>query len=126
MNRTVPSFSHRRIEGEFRTIRAMIRIFCRDHHGLDNGRLCRECGQLLSYAEKRLAHCPFQENKPTCGNCTVHCYRKDCREQVRRIMRYAGPKMIFRHPVMALRHLLAGRREAPTLPKAPKPGGTTS
>jgi hypothetical protein len=28
-------------------------------------------------------------------------------------MRYAGPRMIWSHPIMALRHLIDGRRKAP-------------
>jgi hypothetical protein len=35
------------------------------------------------------------------------------REEVRVVMRYAGPRMISRHPILALWHLIDGRREAP-------------
>jgi hypothetical protein len=43
------------------------------------------------------------------------------RERVRTVMRYAGPRMMWRHPFLALAHLVDGRRPAP-LPKAKRPG----
>jgi hypothetical protein len=30
------------------------------------------------------------------------------REQVRRVMRFAGPRMLFRHPYLAFMHLIDG------------------
>jgi hypothetical protein len=61
--------------------------------------------------------CPFGADKPTCANCTIHCYRAEMREQVREVMRYSGPRMMWRHPLLALAHLLIdGRRAAPALP----------
>jgi hypothetical protein len=60
----------------------------------------------------RLAKCPFQENKSTCANCTVHCYKPDMRQRVRAVMRYAGPRMMWRHPILALTHLLVDSRRA--------------
>jgi hypothetical protein len=36
------------------------------------------------------------------------------RERVRQVMRYSGPKMLLRHPIRALLHLLwDGRKQAP-------------
>ena len=35
-----------------------------------------------------------------------HCYAPAQREQIRAIMRYAGPRMILHHRVAAIRHLL--------------------
>lgn len=107
-----------RIDRERKTLEAMIRIFCRDRHRTKD-EICRDCAGLLAYAVKRLDKCPFGMNKPACADCTVHCYRPDMREQVRAVMRYAGPRMIWRHPVLAAFHLVDGRRKAPTAP-APK------
>ena len=92
------------LEQERATLLAMIRIFCRGNHG--GKQLCEDCAQLWDYAEERLAKCPFGIEKPTCQNCTVHCYKKDMRQRVREVMRYAGPRMIWHHPVMAIRHLI--------------------
>ena len=39
-------------------------------------------------------------------NCPTHCYAPKEREQIRRIMRWAGPRMFFYSPINAIRHLL--------------------
>ncbi len=107
---------HPRLKRELSTIHAMVQIYCRDIHG-SRAELCADCSQLYEYALQRLDKCVFQSEKPTCVNCPVHCYKKDMREQVRQVMRYAGPKMLLRHPVLAVRHLIDGKRPAPSLPK---------
>jgi hypothetical protein len=106
-----------RLAREQRTIDAMIAIYCRDHHGRRRG-LCAECEGLRRYAEQRLIHCPFEDDKPTCVNCKVHCYRAEMREAVRVVMRDAGPRMLLRHPILAIRHLwFDSKREAPDRPR---------
>lgn len=107
-----------RLARELRTITAMIDIYCRANHVQPpQTGLCSDCRELLDYAGKRLAYCPFQEGKPTCGNCRVHCYSPRFREQIRKVMRFAGPRMLWSHPLMALRHLIDGRRKATEYPK---------
>ena len=101
-----------RLAREWKTMSAMVRIYCRDHHYPGEG-LCAECWQFLDYAEVRLERCRFGQEKPTCANCPVHCYQCDRREQARVVMRYAGPRMLWEHPVMSLRHWLDGYRKAP-------------
>ncbi len=78
--------------------------------------LCPECAELEAYAHARSERCPFMEEKTFCSNCTgsnctVHCYRPEMRERIRTVMRYAGPRMIFHHPVMAIRHMIESQRE---------------
>ena len=109
-----------RLERERRTIGAMIRIYCRDHHGTA-GTLCPECAELLEYAGKRLRVCPFHENKPVCNRCPVHCYAPARRERVREVMRYAGPRMLLRHPWLATLHLLDTLRAVPEWPRQGHP-----
>jgi hypothetical protein len=105
---------HPRLRREFRTLTAMVSLYCRNRHGVRPG-LCASCRQLLDYAAVRLERCCFQERKPTCVQCPVHCYRPRERELVREIMRYAGPRMLWRHPVLALLHLFDGRRPVPAV-----------
>jgi len=114
---------HPRLARELATLTAMFEIHCRDRHGSASG-LCEQCAALLRYATRRLDRCVFGDTKPTCANCTVHCYAAAQREAVRVIMRYAGPRMMTRHPVLAVRHLLDGRRPAPALPARPAARGT--
>lgn len=94
---------------EKETVSQMIALYCRRNHG--GKTLCPECAALEAYARRRSDHCPFMDTKTFCSNCKVHCYRKDMRRRIRVVMRYAGPRMIFRHPVMAIRHLLETKKE---------------
>ena len=99
---------------ELRTLETMMRMYCRHHHG--SHALCAECVELRDYARRRLERCVFGDAKPTCANCTVHCYKAEMRERVRAVMRWAGPRMLLRHPVIAILHVIDGRRPAPLLP----------
>jgi hypothetical protein len=105
-----------RLQRERRTVAAMIKLFCQAHHG-DGKELCAACAELQRYCEARLSHCPFHADKPSCAQCTVHCYAPKQREQIRQVMRYAGPRMLGRHPLLAIGHLLDKRR-APSPPPA--------
>jgi hypothetical protein len=107
----MPSES-RRIRREKTTVEAMIRIYCRDHHqsSPEDEPQCRE---LLEYAFCRLDRCPFGSEKPTCADCPIHCYRKDMKQRIHEMMRYAGPRMIWRHPYLAVMHLIDKWRERP-------------
>ena len=107
---------HARMQRESKTIEAMIRLYCRDHHAT-KVELCPECSELWDYALVRLDRCPFKEIKPTCAKCPVHCYKPDMREKVRAVMRYAGPRMLRRHPVLAMLHLIDGFRKTPDSPR---------
>jgi hypothetical protein len=96
-----------RISREERTITLMIDLYCRQNHSsaLD---LCPECQELWDYAQARLLRCPFSPDKPTCANCPVHCYKPEMRERIRRVMRFSGPRMLLRHPILTIHHLLDG------------------
>lgn len=100
---------------ERRTIEAMIGLYCRGqrHQGRPVRGLCPDCESLRAYAWQRLAKCPFQEGKTTCARCPVHCYKPAMRAQVREVMRYAGPRMLYRHPILTLGHLADGLRKEP-------------
>jgi hypothetical protein len=111
-------FSARRMQREARTIEAMIRIYCREQHQAGPA-LCAECSELLDYARRRLQKCPFQAGKTTCGKCPIHCYRPEKREQIRKVMRFVGPRMLLYHPFLGLMHMLDGLRKKP---KKPRPG----
>lgn len=98
------------LERERLTISRMVDIYCNDHHDAD-GR-CDDCDIFMNYAEVRLDKCPYGEDKPTCSNCPVHCYKPHYREQAKAIMRYAGPRMLLRHPVLTISHYIDGLRKA--------------
>jgi hypothetical protein len=101
-----------RLKRELKTIAAMVQIYCRNHHTTgDDDIVCQDCSEFLHYAEKKLNRCPFQQSKPTCANCTIHCYKNLMRDKARKIMRYSGPKMIRHHPILAISHLLDSRKK---------------
>jgi hypothetical protein len=109
-----------RLSREKRTMAAMLRIFCHDQHpqaAKNAAGLCDDCEALALYARQRLAGCPYGPDKPTCANCKIHCYGPTQRKQARVMMRYAGPKMLWRHPWLAIAHLIDGRRAAPEKPR---------
>ena len=84
----------------------MIALYCRRQHKTPKGTLCPECRQLHDYALMRIDKCPFMETKTFCSAC---------REKIRTVMRWAGPRMLPVHPVLSIRHVavtLRSKREA--------------
>ena len=73
---------YKHLDRERRTIEKMVEIYCSDHHGVATDSLCADC------------------------------YKPAQREQVKVIMRYAGPRMLLRHPVLAIMHKIDGLRMA--------------
>ena len=102
-------------EREKETVSLMIRLYCRKKHG--GKELCPDCAALDAYARLRSDKCPFMVTKTFCSNCRVHCYKKDVREKIRKVMRFSGKRMIFHHPVMALRHVKESIKEKKRLEK---------
>ncbi len=109
-----------RLRREKKTVLVMIRRYCRDHHGSPPRAFCPECRALRDYAFCRLDRCPFGSEKPTCAKCPIHCYKPAMRERIRAVMRYAGPRMAVRHPLLALLHLLDDRRQVVAQGKEPR------
>ena len=56
----------------------------------------------------RLERCTFGEDKPTCQKCPIHCYKSEMKSQMQEVMRYAGPRMIYYSPILAIAHLVKG------------------
>ena len=102
----------KRIDRELKTLKLMVAMYCRHHHGGD--RLCADCQALYAYARERSLRCRFGEDKPACSDCRVHCYKPQMRARIREVMKFAGPRMIRSHPLLALRHLWDRRRDAKT------------
>ena len=97
-------------EREKEIVSQMIQLYCRkQHHTAEE--LCPECAGLESYARGRSDKCPFMETKTFCSNCRVHCYKPEMRERIREVMRFSGPRMVFYHPVTAVRHVIETKKE---------------
>lgn len=98
------SVSPRSIATEKKTVAAMVRAYCAEHHAGTDG-LCDACAALERYSHARLDACPYGADKPTCRECPIHCYRPAEREAMREVMRFAGPRMMLRHPWLSIVHL---------------------
>ncbi len=101
-----------RIRREKKTVSAMVVLYCKGvHHGVE---LCRDCRELLDYSMAKLDKCMFSESKPTCARCPVHCFEKAKRDRMRTVMRYSGPRMLTRHPILTILHAVDGRAKPRT------------
>lgn len=95
-----------RIESEKNIIKKMIEIY---FNNLEDDELNEdEKLELIRYSSNKLDHCKFGNDKPFCSKCTVHCYSPEMREKIKMVMRYSGPRIIFYHPIVTLKHILKG------------------
>ena len=109
-----PAVARRRARKK-RTISQMIALYCAGNHD-EAARtetahcgepVCAACASLDGYALLRTERCrKMHIRKASCDVCENHCYKPEMREGVRAVMRYSGPRMMRKHPVAALRHLL--------------------
>ena len=99
------------IAKEKATVEKMIHIYCEKKHDSSGVQLCTACQDLLQYSHQRLTNCQFGEEKPTCRKCPVHCYRPTMRDEIRNVMRFSGPRLIFRAPVEWIKHKIHDRED---------------
>ena len=97
-------------EREKAMVSDMIALYCKKQHGTKRG-LCPACAVLTDYARQRSDKCPFMETKTFCSNCRGHCYVPEMRENIRQVMRFSGPRMLFYPPVAAIRHVIESKKE---------------
>lgn len=90
---------------EKKTVGALISIYCRSIHKFPKGSLCDECKDLENYALMRLNNCKYKNSKPVCSKCKTHCYSDSMRVKIRVVMRFAGPRLLFRRPILSFIHL---------------------
>ena len=112
--------SHRNVQckrqREKEIVHQMIVLYCRKQHHCGHT-LCPDCAALDIYAQQRSDHCPFMAEKTFCSNCKVHCYNREMRQKIRDVMRFSGPRMLFHHQIMAIRHIFESRREKQRIKK---------
>lgn len=113
MKQDTPKTAKRR-EREKKTISQMIAMHCAGNHSADTRteqafcgeRVCPACAELDAYAVLRTQRCRKMDVKTSCEECGNRCYAPEMREKIRAAMRYSGPRMITKHPIAAVRHLL--------------------
>lgn len=96
---------------EKKTIEAMIDIYCKENHydknksGTSRYLRCPICDEQAVYALMKIDQCPYKENKPVCSKCLVKCYNVKHKDNIKQVMRYSGPRMIFKHPLLLIRYV---------------------
>jgi len=90
-----------------KTIDLMIALYCRDNHYdyRNNEMLCNDCKELKNYSMLKLDACVFGKDKPVCVKCKIHCYKPFMREKIKMVMKYSGPRMLLKHPVITAKYL---------------------
>jgi len=101
-----------RIEREQRTVTALIRIHCHGRHHA-GPELCAGCTDLQRYVAERMARCVLHDAKPTCATCKARCFAPPQQVRFRAILRYAGPQLFWRQPLLALWHHFDTRHTPP-------------
>ncbi|MHA1636368.1 MAG: nitrous oxide-stimulated promoter family protein [Candidatus Thorarchaeota archaeon] len=104
------SSNNPKIQKEKETVEKLIRIYCEKKHKASINTFCSECQLLLEYSHQRLEQCQYQEDKPTCRKCPVHCYNPTLREEIRRVMRFSGPRLVLRAPMDWIKHKIYDRK----------------
>ena len=94
------------------SISKMIAIYCNKHHNLSQS-LCDDCINISEYAAKCISLCPYGPDKPVCGKCPSNCFRGDMYGKMVKIMRFAGPRMLYKHPFLTARHILDAFKKPP-------------
>jgi hypothetical protein len=104
MRKRMGSFGNRSTR-EVITVEKMINLYCKKKHKTQNTR-CGDCEKLYNYSRVRIGDCRYGDNKPACSNCRIHCFKPEMREEIIKVMRYSGPKMITKYPILALYHFI--------------------
>lgn len=98
-----------KFQEQIETVTKFIQIYCDSHHKVEKSSeilkttykemdfeapysLCKECENLLKYANARLLACPH-EIKPSCRKCPHICYEKDELKFMVKVMRSSGMKL---------------------------------
>ncbi len=79
-------------------------MYCKRHHSKEKN-ICDNCKVLNNYAELRIKKCKFTKEKPVCSKCQIHCYKKDMKREIKIIMRWSGPRMIWHYPIDTIKYL---------------------
>lgn len=90
------------VEKRKKILSAMFDIYIKKHP-----EEVKSVDSLKSYAFQRIEKCPNKGKNIYCSSCTIHCFPEYERAHMKKIMRFAGPRMMIYHPLMALDHAFA-------------------
>ena len=86
-------------------ISLMVKLYCQKKH--TDKILCPQCKDLLNYCFERLESCPEKLDNFFCNNCQINCFAQKQQDEIRKVMRFAGPRMLFYHPPLVVKFLLS-------------------
>lgn len=86
---------------EMNIVTLMIHLYCQYHNDINEK-------ELIDYAILRIKKCPMMKKKTFCSRCEIHCYEKNMQDKIKKVMRYSGPRMIFYHPIITIKHMMKG------------------
>lgn len=84
-----------------KVVQIMVSAYCKGVHKSEA--LCSSCSELLDYANDRISCC---NKNNTCDTCKTHCYKMEMRNRIVEVMKYSGPRMIYKHPILVIKHMI--------------------
>ncbi len=87
----------------------MIKMYCKYNHSKST-ELCYDCIDLMEYSKFRTSKCPYIGITLFCVNCPTPCYKVDYKEVMRKVMKYSGPRFLFKHPIYTISHVISDYR----------------
>ncbi len=89
-------------------IRKTFGAYCNANHDTKDGKLCAKCTALLTTVMLKINRCPYGVTKPICEKCETSCFGEEATREYLKIMKGGQKKMYFSHPIMAVKHKIAG------------------
>lgn len=93
---------------EKENIRKTFGAYCNANHETSGGKLCPKCTALLTNVLLKIQRCPYGIGKPICDSCETPCFGEKTTTEFLAVMKAGQKKMYFSHPIMAVKHKLAG------------------
>ena len=96
------------IPNEKENIRKTFGKYCNANHGTTDNKLCAKCTAVLSTVMIKISRCPYGIGKPICEQCETPCFGERFTNEFNTIMKGGQKKMLLSHPIMTVKHKIAG------------------
>ncbi len=95
------------IPKEKEAIKKTFAVYCHAHHDTEGTKLCSKCNALLATVLTKIDRCPYGITKPICDKCDRPCFGTAPTKEFLQIMDSSQTKMLFKHPILTMKHKLA-------------------
>lgn len=96
------------IPKEKQNIKKTFAVYCHKNHDTSGDTLCPKCTALLATIMIKMNRCPYGITKPICDRCDRPCFGAKQTKEFLEIMNSSQTQMFLSHPIMAIKHKLAG------------------